>query len=158
MKSKTSTATFQMRWVYPHWVNCGANFVHHPICLASTSLGNVHRVFLQWKIHSRLRVPGRCLVHCIFFNSRSEKWNTWENFLIGTEKELLMSNAFFHGFTPVEITSGFVKIFFRPNWACWWSVPGTEPQDIEYTYDMFNKRVWKFYRRPNVCTLASYGA
>lgn len=27
----------------------------------------------------------------------------------------------FYGFTPVEISSRFVKFFFKPNQVCWWS-------------------------------------
>jgi len=41
--------------------------------------------------------------------NRDRKWAFWRQM------------HSFLGFTPVEISSGFVKIFFRPNRACRWS-------------------------------------
>ena len=53
-----------------------------------------------------------------FFIHAQKSETCGKNVLIRTENDFLTSMHPFHGFTPVEISLGFVKFFFIPNQVC----------------------------------------
>src|SRR5882762_6871832 len=89
-------------------------------CLALTSLGNVCRVFLHhiytadtyWESLEGAGFTLFFLIHPQKSETRGEKSQS------GQKMRFRRQIHSFHGFTPVEISSRFVKFFFKPNRAC----------------------------------------